>query len=357
MSTGEPAAASSFSPWSTIRRLLPGVATLVAVAAGARLVAPHAPLTPLLLAVAAGAVVANTVGVPDALAPGVAVHSLLLETGIVLLGAGVSLAALAAAGPALVVAVLVVVAGGLALVEALARLAGLDGRVGSLLAAGSAVCGVSAVAAAAGALDADESEVALAAGTVLTFDAVTLAVYPAVASTLALDPRVFGVWAGLSMFSTGPVTAAGFAYHPVAGEWATVTKLARNALVGVVAVAYSVRAAAETTPAGDARDRPEREASATGVRRAVAALWDGLPKFLVGFVAVAVLANAGVISGAARETLLVASDALFLLAFAGLGFDIRVDRMRDAGARPLAVVGVAFLAVSGAAYLLATSVV
>ncbi|WP_277553767.1 YeiH family protein [Halobaculum limi] len=334
---------------SIIQQVLPGVVTLVVVAAGARLLAPYVPVTPLLLAVAVGAVVANTVGVPDALEPGIALHALLLETGIVLLGASVSLAALVAAGPQLLLAVVAVVAVGLLLVELLARVAGLRRRTGSLLAAGSAICGVSAVAATAGALDADESDVALAAGTVLTFDAVTLAVYPGIATTLALDPRVFGVWAGLSMFSTGPVTAAGFAYHPVAGEWATVTKLARNALIGVVAVAYSLRAAA-----GSDESAETDAASTGGIRGTVAALAEGLPKFLVGFVAVAALANAGLIAGPARETLVVASDTLFLLAFAGLGFDIRADQMRAAGVRPLVVVGVAFLAVSGTAYLLAS---
>jgi uncharacterized membrane protein YadS len=80
----------------------------------------------------------------------------------------------------------------------------------------------------------------------------------------------------------------------------------------------------------------------------------GIPAFLVGFVAVAALANAEVVAGAAREALLTGSDALFLLAFAGLGFDIRVDRMRAAGARPLAVVGAALVIVSAATYLLAT---
>ncbi|MFC7071199.1 YeiH family protein [Halobaculum lipolyticum] len=341
-----------------VRKYLPGVATLVAVAVLARLVAPSVPGTPLLLAVAAGAVVANVVGTPAALAPGVGLHPLLLETGIVLLGAGVSAAALVAAGPSLLLAVVAVVAGGLVLVEAVARVAGLGGRTGSLLAAGAAVCGVSAVAATASALDADESEVALAAGTVLAFDAVTLAAYPAIAAAFALDPRVYGVWAGLSMFSTGPVTAAGFAYDPVAGEWATVTKLARNALIGVVAAVYAVRAAVGAATlrrsVGRSLDRARDDpAAATG--RAAATLWDGLPKFLVGFLAVAALANAGLLSGDARETLSVAADALFVLAFAGLGFDIRLDRMRSAGVRPVAVVAAAFLVVSGVAFVLASA--
>lgn len=329
-----------------VRRYLPGVATLVAVAAAARIAGEVLPgVTPLVVAVATGALVANTVGAPDSLAPGIGLHDRLLEAGVVLLGASVSLAAVAAAGPVLVGSVVCVVAFGLLCVESLARLAGLDARTGSLLAAGSSVCGVSAVVAAAGAIDADESQVAYAAATVLLFDAVTLVAFPPLGSALGLEPRAFGVWAGLSMFSTGPVTAAGFAVSPTAGEWAALTKLARNSLIGVVAVGYSLRYAS-----GGADGRTGR-----GARSWLATLRDGVPLFLFGFLALASATTAGLVPPALRDAFGVAVDWLFLLAFAGLGFDIRLDRMRVAGVAPLAVVGAYLLIVSGLTYLFVTA--
>ena len=57
---------------------------------------------------------------------------------------------------------------------------GLRERLGSLLAAGTGICGVSAVVAVAKSIDADEESITYAAGTVLLFDAVTLVVYPAI---------------------------------------------------------------------------------------------------------------------------------------------------------------------------------
>jgi uncharacterized integral membrane protein (TIGR00698 family) len=320
------------------RRSVPGLLLLAAVAGAAYFLGDAIPfVTPLVLAIAVGALIANAVRLPAWAERGVAKHSALLEAGIVLLGASLSVEAIVAAGPMLVGLIAAVVAFGLALVQALSRLADLEERMGSLLAAGSSVCGVSAIAAVAPVCDADESQIAHAAATILLFDAVTLVAFPAVGRLLDVAPRPFGVWIGLSMFSTGPVAAAGFAHSSVAGRWATMTKLARNALIGVVAVWYSIRYTGRTT---EAVDRPVRQ------------IWIDFPKFLIGFVLVALLTNVGAIPAGAVDPILTASDALFLLAFAGLGFEIRLDELRSAGVVPAVVVGAYLLAVSAVTYVL-----
>jgi hypothetical protein len=161
-----------------------------------------------------------------------------LGAGIVLMGASVSVEAIVVGGPTILALVLGVVAGTTVFVELVARnVFDLRERLGSLLATGTGICGVSAVVAVARSIDADEESIAHAAGTVLLFDAVTLVAYPAIGTLLSVPDRVFGVWAGLSMFSTGPIVAAGFAYSETAGQWATITKLARNALIGAVVLA------------------------------------------------------------------------------------------------------------------------
>ena len=316
------------------RPYAPGLALLVAGALLSRLVAGAVDgLQPLVVAVALGALVGNTVGTPDAAEPGVGVDKLFLETGIVLLGAAVVVEEFLAAGPTVLGLVVVAVGGGLLLAELIARvLFRLDGTTPSLLAAGASVCGVSAVVAIGRVLDARGSAITFAAATVLLFDAVTLVAFPLAGEWLGLTGRQFGVWAGVSMFSTGPVAAAGFAYSPEAGQWATVTKLARNSLLGGVAVAYSLAYTA-------------RSATEPGVRR----LWAEFPKFLLGFLAVAAIANSGVLSAAALESIGRVSDALFTLAFVGLGLSIRVREMRDVGAAAVGAVLVHLLTVSALA--------
>ncbi|MFB6282207.1 MAG: YeiH family protein [Haloferacaceae archaeon] len=317
--------------------LLAGLLVLGAVAGFARLLGGAIPLvSPLVIAVGTGAVIGNAVGRPSRAAAGIGTHKLLLETAIVLLGVSFSLDAVLRAGPRLAALVVGVVAVGLLVVEAIARFAGLNARMGSLLAAGASVCGVSAIAASSSACGAEDAEVAHAAATVLLFDAVTLVAFPALGRAFGIDPRTFGIWAGLAMFSTGPVAAAGFAHSAVAGRWATVTKLTRNALIGVVAGVLSVRYAAT-------RDG-ERDWS-------LGRIWTDFPKFLVGFLILAALSATGAIPSPAETTLAAVSDGLFLLAFAGLGFDIRYERMRDAGLRPVAVVGAALAFVGALAFL------
>jgi len=156
----------------------------------------------------------------------------------------------------------------------------------------------------------------------LPFDAATLALYPALGSALAIPGRVFGVWAGLSMFSTGPVVAAGFAHSDLAGQWATVTKLARNALIGLVVLAYAAYYA--------------RRGADTSTD--LATLWEEFPKFVLGFLVLAVAASAGLLSAGQVTTLENTYNWLFLIAFVGLGTELQRSVFADAGLRPIAVV-------------------
>ena len=316
------------------RPYLPGLALLVVGAALSQLVAGAVDgLQPLVVAVALGVVVGNTVGTPAAAEPGVGVDKLFLETGIVLLGAAVVVGEFLAAGPTVLGLVLATVAGGLVLAELIARLLfRLDGTAPSLLAAGASICGVSAVVAIGRVLDARAAAITFAAATILLFDAVTLVAFPLAGEWLGLTSRQFGVWAGVSMFSTGPVAAAGFAHSPEAGQWATVTKLARNSLLGGVAIAYSLAYTA-------------RSATEPGVRR----LWAEFPKFLLGFLVVAAVANSGLLSPAALESIGRVSDALFTLAFVGLGLSIRLREMRAVGGAAVGAVLVHLLVVSALA--------
>jgi uncharacterized integral membrane protein (TIGR00698 family) len=321
---------------SQIRRRAPGLVLLVLIAGLAVGLGQQLPLvTPLILAIVFGAILANTVGVPRWAGPGIAVGSILLEIGIVLLGAQLPLDPLIRAGPVLLGLVVTIVVIGIAFVTVLSRKTTLNDRLGSLLAAGSSICGVSAIAAVAPVCDADDSQIAHAAATIVLFDAITLVTFPALGHFFDIGPRIFGIWVGLAMFSTGPVVAAGFAFSPVAGQWATVTKLARNAFIGVVAVWYSLQYA------GSASE---------GYRKSARTLVADFPWFLLGFAALVVVANAGLLAQPTLDGLASVSDVLFVLAFAGLGAEMDLQKMRRAGTVPVAVVGANLVVVGAVAF-------
>lgn len=80
-------------------------------------------------------------------------------------------------------------------------------------------------------------------------------------------------------------------------------------------------------------------------------MWSDFPKFLVGFLALAVLTNLSALPERVVDYIATVDDVLFLVAFAGPGFDIRFREMRKAGLRPVFVVG-AYLFVASLATLL-----
>lgn len=331
----------------TSREYLPGICVLLV---GAVLAWGAARLLPgvdeLLIAIVFGVVLANTVGLPDWTRRGVRTHKIWLGAGIVLMGASLALDTIVESGVAVVGSVLLVTAFTLLYVECLSRMVfDMGERLGSLLAAGSSICGVSAVVAVAGSIDANEEHIAYAAATVLLFDAITLLAYPAIGRFLELPAQVFGMWAGLSMFSTGPVVAVGFEHSTDAGQWATVTKLTRNALIGVVAVLYATYYA---------RRRMAEEDRGTGVRWRE--LWDRFPKFVLGFVALAGFASAGAFTAEQLRSIERVYGWLFLFAFVGLGTDLELRKLRCAGVRPVLVVFAAFATVSALSLLVLLAV-
>lgn len=298
---------------------------LVAIAAVSEGIAELLGPNSLLVAILLGVLLANGFEIPARFDSGVGTYKLWLEIGIVLMGVRVSLDAVLGAGLPLITIVVGIVIFTILVVELLSRhVFDVPARLGSLMAAGASICGVSAVVAVAGSIDADEDTIAYATSTILLFDAVTLFAFPAIGQFLHLPDQIFGVWAGLSMFSTGPVTAAGFAYSDVAGQWATLTKLTRNVLLGTVVVAYSIR----YTDTGD------DSMTALGQLRRT---WRRFPKFVVGFVVLMVVANVGLLSPTRIDQVSVAYHWLFLLAFAGLGLNIEVADFGRTGVRPIGV--------------------
>ncbi len=314
---------------------LPGFAVLCLGAIVARSIESVGGPNELLVAIAVGFLLGNAVSLPKRFEPGIATHGLWLAAGIVLMGASLSLTTVMEVGGLVFAIVVAVAAGTLIFVELLARNAfNVSDRLGSLLAAGASICGVSAVVAVAGAIDAREEQIAYAAATVLVFDATTLVIYPIVGDLLGLSGIVFGIWAGVSMFSTGPVVAVGFAHSEVAGQWATMTKLSRNALIGVVVLAYATYYARKT--AGASGD--------TGV--SLRLLWTEFPTFVAGFLFLAVLATLGLFSSAQQTAIETAYGWLFLLAFVGLGTEIRIAALRRTGPVPIVVVLLSLLTAS-----------
>jgi hypothetical protein len=137
--------------------------------------------------------------------PGIDTYEFFLKLGIVLLGARFLLAdVFKLGGLSLVLIVLeFAVAGSLMIV--LGRAFKLGPKLTALLAVGSSICGVSAIIATQGAIEADDEDASYAIGAILALGAVGLFLFPAIGHALHMNDHAFGLWVGLAIDNTAEV--------------------------------------------------------------------------------------------------------------------------------------------------------
>lgn len=318
------------------------------------------PISGIAVAVVVGLLVANTAGVHRRFAPGLDFSiKKILRLGIILVGIKLSVVDVLHIGSLGVPVVAAIVTFGLVSTLLLARLAKVSSRLGSLAAASTAICGITATVAVAPAIEADDREVAYTVANVTLFGLVAMLAYPYLAHWLfPAAPGSAGLFLGTAIHETSQVMGAAISYKEVFGDEkaaqiATVAKLTRNALlVAVVPVLAYLHVRRNRAPGAATR------------RISLAKLF---PVFVLGFLGFALLrtlgdvgvagggAAWGVFDGATWSglTKLVGEKIAGLLlgtALAGVGLTTHLSVFKGLGVRPL-LIGLAAALLVGLASL------
>src|SRR5260370_4995190 len=103
----------------------------------------------------------------------------------------------------------------------LGKLFGIRPKTSLCIGAGTAICGTSAIVAAAPLIQAEEEDITLAVGAINLLGLALMFLLPMAGGALHLSDAQFGVWAGASVHAVPQAVAAGFAYDPSAGTLAT----------------------------------------------------------------------------------------------------------------------------------------
>jgi uncharacterized integral membrane protein (TIGR00698 family) len=280
----------------------------------------------VLWAIVFGLIVSNTVGVPKVFRRGVDTYEFWLKIGIVLLGVRFLLGDVVKLGGVSLLCVALELAVAILIMTALGRAFHLPRKLISLLAIGSSICGVSAIIAAKGAIDADDEDASYAIAAILALGAVSLFVFPLIGRAFGMTDHAYGLWVGLAVDNTAEATAAGALYSDAAGRFAVLAKTTRNATIGFVVLGYALYWAGQQQGGADIGHK--------GVF-----LWDKFPKFVLGFIVISALATAGVFTRSQVTDLANLSRWAFLLTFAGVGLRTNVRELAKQGWRPL-IVGV-----------------
>ena len=119
------------------------------------------------------------------------------------------------------------------------RLLNVDKDLISLIGAGTAICGGSAIAAVSSVIDPDEHDLAYAMSTIFLFNVIAAIIFPIIGHLMNMSNETFGLWAGTAINDTSSVVAAGYAYSKSAGDFATIVKLSRATMIIPVSLIFA----------------------------------------------------------------------------------------------------------------------
>lgn len=315
---------------------------------------PKSPFSPIMVAILLGVLVRNTLGLSPILEPGVKFGLVrILRFGIVLLGIRLSLAEAGEIGLKALPVIITCVTVALLAVTWLSRRLGLHGPLGMLIAAGTGICGATAIVALSPAINARDEETAYAVACIALFGAMSMLTYPFVAHWLfAADSFRAGLFLGTAVHDTSQVAGAGLVYQQYYGDDAAlnvamVTKLVRNlgmlVVIPLLGILYHRKAGSGPANHG---------------------LWSMAPFFVVGFALMSLLRTVGDVGdrpfgvldpdtwqsvvGYTQE----AAEYCLGVAMAAVGLGTGLADLKRIGFKPLGVSLFSALLVGGVSYLM-----
>ncbi len=278
---------------------------------------PHmSAVSPAILAAVIGLFLAHTMKIPAHVEAGIAFSSRsLLRWAVALLGLQVSFGQIMAigwTGFAIVAAGLVT---SFLTIRTLGRVLGVAPRLAELIAAGTSICGASAVAGVNAVTGADDEDVAYAVAMVTLFGTAAMLLYPLIDHLLMLDARRYGLWAGASIHEVAQVVGATAQIGPEATQSGTVAKLTR--ILMLAPLVMSLRFGRRKETAGS--------------------IGAGVPLFVVGFLVLAALNSLFALPH--ELTVLAGQVSGFLLAVAlgAMGLKTHISALKAKGWAPLAL--------------------
>ncbi len=273
----------------------------------------------------------------------------LLRLGIMLLGIRLSLAWALHVSIISLPVILLCIAAALLATKVIIKRLNLSPRLGTLIAVGTSICGVSAIAAVGPAIEAREEEISYSVAVITVFGIIAALLYPYASHYIfSGSPQQVGIFLGTSVHDTSQVTGAAMVYQQVFGssevlDIAAVTKMVRNLfmLAVIPLVTYMHSRSSGKVPS----------------------LGSMFPLFIIGFTAFAALRSIGDagIQSSGTALLFISPDAwnsfhttlsswaqyCIAAALAGVGLTTNFRSFRGLGVKPF-IAGLAAALIVGA---------
>mmetsp|Transcript_28083 Transcript_28083/g.64274 ORF Transcript_28083/g.64274 Transcript_28083/m.64274 type:complete len:405 (-) Transcript_28083:640-1854(-) len=355
--------------------ILPGVALSAAIAAGGFEAASvlsstfSIPVSGIPVGMLLGMATNNIMGYPESCRPGIAFSTKkILQGGIVTVAAKLSFVDLAATGSTVLPVVLAATGAGLLFLPVAGDRAGLTRETSLLLAAGTSICGVTAITALAPAIKASPRDVTVAVANTVAFGTMGMLAYPPLFHALCASPEQVGLCLGVGIHDTSQVLGSAMSYKDAYGEEtaltvAAVTKLTRNLGLALAIPGLTYWHGSSREPhtnaaeEGCARDAVEKE-SISGLNT----FRQYVPSFLVAFIGMSAFRSGGDLYFG-KEVILYHDTMNFIgndvskyalgTAMTAVGLSTSASSLRGVGWKPFAVGGAGALVVGGTGFTVA----
>ena len=210
------------------------------------------------------------------------------------------------------------------------KVLGLDRDMTSLVGAGTAICGGSAIAAVAPVIGAKDRDVVISIATIFFFNVLAVFIFPFIGHSMGMSDFGFGMWAGTAINDTSSVVAAGYAYSHDAGAYATIVKLTRTLMIVPVCLFFSLLVMKGAKESG----------TGFSLRRI-------FPMFVLYFVLACIVNTTGIIPAEISHGLGTLGKFAIVLVMSAIGLNTDLPSLVKNGLRPLALGMVCWIAVAG----------
>ena len=316
-----------------VLKFLSGIVVSVAVAAVACFIENLLPIHLIggaVIAMFIGMLVNHFIGKNGFLAPGIKFTSKkILKFAIILLGLSLNINTILHVGKLSLVVMVFTLAtcfgGGYFIGKAL----GLNWKLSNLISAGTGICGGSAIAAIAPTIDAEDGDVAYAMSATFLFDMAMIVLFPIMGRAIGMNAEAFGIWAGTAVNDTSSVVATGYAFSEAAGDFATMVKLTRTLSIIPTVLTFAIIQMnikrKEAIKVGKSAKEIKTSFSFSKI----------FPWFILGFLAMSIVASIFTIPAEIVSTTKSASKFLMVCALAAIGLNTSFKDMKKSGIKPM----------------------
>jgi uncharacterized integral membrane protein (TIGR00698 family) len=298
--------------------IVPGLLLSGLIAGSALLIHEYSALrflNPLLIAVFSGIIIGNTLKIPRLYQRGIQFSmKRILRLSVILLGLKLSLSEVLSLGGSGLTMIILSSISTFYLTCWLGRRLKINRKLTHLIAAGTSICGASAIVATNAVIDGTEEDTTYAIALITGLGTIAMVSYPMIPSLLPLNPQVFGLWCGASIHEVAQVVAAAFQHSAVSGEVATITKLSRVLLIVPLIILLGYRQ----------KHRP------LGTNR----FFTSLPWFVLVFMLLIVINNLNLIPSPFKASILNWNEFLLCISMAAMGLETKFYKLSSIGMKP-----------------------